>query len=293
MWKLDDSDNEDSGDIDTAAHGGIARVAAQAGLGRKGSASSLALQQPAPVSIPTSTARTEGSAASRAPSAAAMSIAASLTNGASSSSTSRPELGSPTKTSGASVPKERPRQASYGFWERLSGLGAAVTGASSSSSTSASSSSSALSREKDRDRDNDSYVQTGYARFDAELELEDNFDGTYSVNASSSSVATPGTSGSSGKLLAPASISRPSLGGSGALSSGKVPTTASTTGGILHAPQPKGKSRMLESPGGTATIVGTPRARSPLARRNSERPRDEDDMKRMLSKDIEEIMKGE
>ena len=269
VWNLDDSDNEGEGinSSSIAGHDRIARVAAQAGLGRKASSSSLA-----PLPQRTASPAPAPSSIASPPSAAALHVAAALKG-------APVPAGIPPQPPG----KDRARQPSYGFWERLSGIGAAVGYGSSSSSGSG-------SREKERERDDvaSSYASSGYARFDSELELEDNFDGTYSVNApSSSSSNAAGTSAagsSQNKLLAPASIA--TLGGARALSSGKVPTLASNNS--------KGKSKSMDSPSGpsNATIVGTPRARSPLGRRRSEIPRDEEEMREQIRSDVEDIIKG-
>lgn len=274
IWALEDSDNEDSGHADR-----IAKVAVEAGLGRKASSSSLALPartaSPAHghAPLPGSSNASSLSVASP-PSAAAMQVAAALKG----APTSAPRAAPAPHPHPPHPGKERSRQASYGFWERLSGLGAAVGYGSSAASSSSS------NKEKERDRDDiaSSYASSGYARFDEELELEDNFDGTYSVNAPSTSAAGSAGAGSGSKLLAPANIQRPSIGGASALSSGKVSTAS------------KGKSRSIDSPVGQpgATIVGTPRARSPLGRRRSEIPRDEEEMRELVRSDVEDILTG-
>lgn len=288
IWALDDSDNEENGQQQHADR--IAKVAAEAGLGRKASAGSLNIPgqartaSPAPVS-----ANSNSSSISVAspPSAAALHVAAALKG---SPAPSAPKAAPPPHPHPHPHPpqpaKDRARQSSYGFWERLSGIGAAVGYGSSTSSSG--------SKDKERERDDaaSSYASSGYARFDGGLELEDNFDGTYSVNAPSTSALGGASGGPSStaspagtsKLLAPANIDRPSIGGASALSSGKVPTTASN----------KGKSRCLESPIGPpgAIIIGTPRARSPLGRRKSDIPRDDDEMREMVRSDVEDILTG-
>lgn len=242
-WKLDESDDEQ----ETNTRGSeISKVAAQAGLGRKASASSFGLQAPP-----------------RAATASQTSLSSMNSTGSTSStripSLASPGLGNSTKSPPHAAYKERGRQASYGFWERISGFGASK------------------GSEKERDRAESPVDMSGYARFDGDLELEDNFDGTYSINTASSSANPAG-------LMAPATISR-------ALSSGKVPEAQLPS----SANSQKGKNRSTDSPSGVpkATIVGTPRTRSPLGRmRKGERPRNSEEMRRCVRKDLEDVMKG-
>lgn len=250
-WKLDESDDEQESNHTRGSE--IAKVAAQAGLGRKASASSFGGLQAPP----------------RAATASQTSLSSMTSNGSTSASNTRtPSIASPgpsTSSAGLKSPppqaafKERGRQSSYGFWERISGFG------------------SSKGSDKERERAESPVDTSGYARFDGDLELEDNFDGTYSINTASSSSNAAG-------LMAPATISR-------ALSSGKVPETQLPS----SANAQKGKNRSTDSPSGntTATIVGTPRTRSPLGRlRGGDRPRNSEDMRKYVRKDLEDVMKG-
>jgi hypothetical protein len=239
-WRLDD-DDEDDGDAPR-----IAQVAAQAGLGRKASATS----------IPAAVATTA--------SAQASSSSLNLNLSSSNSGRSSPvHLKSP-----ASQVRERGRQTSFGFWERISsfGGGSSIVNAASKNS--------------------DEAEASGYSRFDDQLELEDNFDGTYSVAPGGASASA----GPQGKLLAAANISRPPLLGGGsaaARSSSKVPQVSPA------AQNSKGKGKSVDSPG-AATVIGTPRPKSPFVKGlQRDRPRDGDDMRKWVRKDIEDVLEGE
>lgn len=237
-WRLDD-DDEDEGDAPK-----IAQLAAQAGLGRKASATSI------PPAVVTSSAQ-------------ASSSSLNLNLSSSNSGRSSPvHLKSP-----ANQVRERGRQTSFGFWERISGFG---VGSSSSSAAS---------------KNNDDAEASGYSRFDDQLELEDNFDGTYSVAPGGASTSA----GPQGKLLAAANISRPPLLGGGsaaARSSSKVPQVSSA------AQSSKGKGKSVDSPG-AATVIGTPRPKSPFVKGlQRDRPRDSDDMRKSVRKDIEDVLEG-
>lgn len=244
-WKLDESDDEEQ--EAKSRNSDIAKVAAQAGLGRNGSATTLGLQAPP-----------------RAASASQTSLSSTISNGSSSnrvtslSNTSIVSSKSPPPSAGF---KERGRQSSYGFWDRISGFGASKAG------------------DKEREREDGLAESSGYARFDNDLELEDNFDGTYSINT-----AATGSSNSQG-LLAPASISR-------ALSSGKLVESQLPP----SATSAKGKSRSTDGSNSiaSATIVGTPRTRSPLGRsRKGERPSNDAEMRRHVRSDLHDVMQGE
>lgn len=240
-WKLDESDDEPESSTRASE---IAKVAAQAGLGRKASASNFGLQAPP-----------------RAATASQTSLSSMASSAGSSSNTRIPAISSPStaKSPPQAAFKERGRQSSYGFWERISGFGASK------------------GSDKERERAESPVDTSGYARFDGDLELEDNFDGTYSINTASTS------STNSAGLMAPATISR-------ALSSGKIPEAQLPS----SANAQKGKNRSTDSPAGVtnATIVGTPRTRSPGRMRKSERPRNSEDMRKCVRKDLEAVMQG-
>lgn len=291
-WNLEDSDGEGTSThttrhIKAGSSSGtdhIARVAAQAGLGRRAG----------PASSASSGSRTHGlnngstasiiafpsSLSSSLPTAAA--VAASLNGGTASAiqSTSLAQASTSSAILSKSPPppsttaEKRGRQTSYGFWGRLSG--AVGVGSSSSPKESSSKSTDNLAE------------MSGYSRFDDQLELEDNFDGTYSVNPGSASGGSVGA-GSGGKLMAAASIARPSLLAAGnARSLGKVPQVPASGSSAS-----KGKSRLTDSPGG-ATIVGTPRPRSPFTKlKKLDRPRDEEEMRKYVRKDIDDVLQGE
>ena len=260
-WRLDDDDEGDvTGDAGADVDRGIARVAAQAGLGRIKTASASSL---------------------------------SVASGRAGSFSSNPNLNVASPSSVSSVAgsymsvkppqlKERGRQSSYGFWERLSGFGVG------SSSSTANGSSSSLNLNGKASADDAAAEASGYTRFNDQLELEDNFDGTYSVATSVASSSTlPGNA--QGKLMAPASISP--LGAAGARNGGKIPQTSSTA--AASSLPGKGKTRLVDSPG-SATVIGNPRPKSPFTRgKRSEKPRDDEDMLRFVRKDIEDVMEGE
>jgi len=246
-WKLDESDDEEESQ---GKKSDIAKFAAQAGLGRRASPSNLGLQAPPRAATASQTSLSSLSSLSSTSTAAAGSSgfkSPSVTSlGIASSSKSPPPQANF---------KERGRQSSYGFWERISAFGSA----------------------KDKERAESPVDTSGYARFDGDLELEDNFDGTYSVNTASGSSSAPG-------LLAPATISRAL--GSGKVAESQLPSSATA---------PKSRTRSTDSPSGgmNATIIGTPRTRSPLGRSGKgERPDNTEDMRKFVRKDLEDVMKG-
>lgn len=259
-WNLDDSDNEGGG----PSHQDITQVAAQAGLGRKSSSNALnggsnSVSLPAPAA----TTASSGASLSSLSSANGKSALSPVAAAAIASSAALPG-NTATPRSGY---KDRGRQSSFGFWERFTGGG----GSSSNNSSS-------------KEIDKLPAEMSGYSRFDDQLELEDNFDGTYSVKEGQ------------GKLAPPANISRPPLlgGGIARMSAGKVPTSASLVSPTSASQGSKGKSRSLEVSSPGATIVGTmPRPKSPLSyARRAGKPRDDEDMRRCIRKDSEDVLAG-
>ena len=273
-WGLEDDDDEEDevqGHSQVNADAGsisISRVAAQAGLGRKASTSSLSAVNGKP---PPKSSYSNGNASTGFPSPSIVSSTSS-TPAIVASSRSAPQL------------KERGRQASYGFWERLSGFGVG------SSSSTANGSSSSLNLSGKAVNDEAAAEASGYTRFDDQLELEDNFDGTYSVAAHAAGTNNSTLNGP-GKLMAPANLSRPNLlGAAGQRSSGKVPQMSSAVTAMPRSS--KGKTRSIDSTG-SATVVGTPRPKSPFTRgKRSDKPKDDGDMRRCIRKDIDDVMEG-
>ena len=276
-WKLDESDGEDgitspgSSGMASSSKASIAKAAQQAGLGRKiggTPSSSVAASQasasptghntalPTPVANGSTLSVSAGSAQSR-----------SFSSSTTSKATPQPA-------------KDRARQPSYGLWERLTGLGAAISGSGSGASNSGG------------PGDADS-AASGYTRFDDTVELEDNFDGTYSVSAAS--LNRPSSAGGQSKLLSPANVPRPSLLGasaSGGRSSSSIPRVPSTSATALSlntgSTSGKGKGK-LDSPG--AVVVGSPRPRSPQ-KHWRDIPQDADGMRRAIRKDLSDVLNG-
>lgn len=284
-WNLDEDDDDDDGvvqdgygvhrppsaaAVDNNANGRstaeqkIARVAAQAGLGRRTSASSIATLPQTSASL-----TSLGAVRSASPSVATTSTSTSTA----------------TNASPAGQFKERGRQASYGFWERISGIGAAIGGVASGGGSGGAT--GAI-----RDNDEGPAESSGYSRFDSQLELEDNFDGTYSIGAPSSAAAGASGQGTSsnGKLLGPASISVLSGGTSPAAAAAALRNGKLNQSGSPSSQTGKGKSKALDSPGG-ATIVGVPRPRSPFVKGRN-RPKDADEMRSFVRSDLSDVMKG-
>lgn len=277
-WNLDDSDNDDALSSGLpSARTSISTVAQQAGLGRKGS-------------IGTLSAGTANASSSSVKDNAAPNASLGQTS-SSQRTTSAPHVAtssnaparslSPPLANKAATPanafKERGRQTSFGFWERLSGLGAAVAGSGGSSSS-------------PNNAGDDSLAETsGYTRFDDTVELEDNFDGTYSVSAATIN-RPPSTNGGQNRLLGPASIARQSAGTASGTRSGAIPRVPSSSAlSIKTTSLTKGKGK-LDSP--SATIVGSPRPKSPT-RKWQDGMHSEESMRKAVRSDLSSILEGQ